>query len=189
MSAKRQRLKTGFKVQDLAPRVAVDAPDAKKASTTSTVWFITSVYHRPVRRMGRDEEWEYVDDYDAFKGWLNEKVADFYLHHFASLVRPYRPDLMGDVHPTFKFNASIEINKHGWLHHHVAVEATYPRVMNEEKGLLEHLILDYKDLNRVFREQVPLKDAAVPIATKLKVENVQSTSLENILRYIAKRDQ
>jgi hypothetical protein len=95
-----------------------------------------------------------------------------------------------DCVPELRFEASLEINDRGLLHHHVTVEAKYPRIVDPKAkvpGCLMRLHLNYKELQKVFREVVPLKlDENREISVKIHVEKVKVNSLENLKNYILK---
>jgi hypothetical protein len=162
---------------------------AKKSRIASSVWFITSVYHRSVRKM-TPEGPVFVPDYNEFKAYLNERVADFYDNYFRQCLVTPHPELQ-NVQPSLRFDIALEINDRGILHHHCTVEASYPRIVDEAdpKGRLMRIMIDYTALNRIFREVVVLAmgDGRV-VAIKLQVENVKTNSLENLKNYILKHD-
>lgn len=162
-----------------------DRAEAKKSAKASSVYFITTVYHRKVRQLTH-EGWEYIPDYEEFKDYINEQVAEFYERDFVDCLKTMHPELAGRDPPTFKFDIALEVNVKGWLHHHCTVEATYDRIVDETdpKGRLMRWMIDYSEFNRVFRE-VLFPGKEVPV--KVQIENIKTNSLENLKNYILKK--
>lgn len=173
----------GVKIIDMTEGLV----EVKKSTKASSVWFLTSVYHRVVRRMTPDG-WEYIPDYEDFKKYLNERVADFYDNYFEGCIgSKYHPEMMQylpEISLRFE-DLALEVNSLGLLHHHVIVEATYPRIVNEAdpQKRLKRFEIDYVALNKVFREVMQLGG----ISTKIKNENIQTNSYENLKNYILKK--
>lgn len=170
----------------------------KKSPEVVQVWFITSVYNRRVRRFNHDTmEWEYVPDYEDYKNYLNERIADFYQNYFVDILddRSEELELLKGIKPKVKFNASLEFNNlAGFLHHHVAIELVYPRIdlpivatpgtkRKEATYKPAMYFLNYRKYKDVLDEVVPLNGVVI----HTKIEPVNNRSLENILNYIDKK--
>lgn len=164
--------------------------EVKKSTKASSVWFVTSVYHRQVRRLTADG-WEYIPDYEQFKDYLNDRVKDFYDNYFEEFCigAKYHPEILKyKPQISLRFEElALEVNSMNLLHHHVIIEATYPRIVNEDdpQKRLKRFTIDYVALNKVFREVMNLGG----ISTKIKNENVATNSYENLKNYILKKSE
>jgi len=158
--------------------------DKSKSDMTSKIWFITTVYHKRIRKL-TPEGYEYAEDYEPFKEYCNDKVAEFFEERLLECFQTEHYDLL-DAGLEFNFDVSVEITGRGMLHHHTIVEAKYPRIVDESdpKHRLKDWVLNYTSVNKIFREVIfPNKE----IPVKVQITNTGTNSIENLKNYILKK--
>ncbi len=167
-----------FEIKDNTRNVA--HVDAAKSDTTGRVYLATLVYHRS---MEVEDE-----DFEQFKAYLNLQVAKFFQGRFLETLQCSGQELFQYGPPKLKFEPVMELNKKGYLHHHVVIEMTFKRIMDESNGKLMRWGIDYRDFNRVFREAMDLGDPKEGgIAIKIDLRDGKTNTLQNMINYVMKK--
>lgn len=147
---------------------------AKKSSTTSRAFVVTTVYHRAVTG---DEE-----DYNDYKNYINDKIQEFYRDKFVDTLNAEDQRLL-ERKPVVTVDISLEKNQLGYLHHHAIVEVETLRI-EKDNGKLARTMIDYKKFYGVF---LPFMNLGLPV--KVHIDNLPASSISNVKKYIMKKTE
>lgn len=156
----------------------VDASDsvvmAKKSSTTSRAFLVTTVYHRKVE--GNEP------DYDQYKGYINDRIKSFYSTEFIKTLDVEDQRLL-EAKPKISVDVTLEKNALGYLHHHAIVEIETLR-LEKDNGKLARTMINYSTFYKVF---LPHMNLGLPV--KVHVDNLPASNISNVKKYLLKKSE
>ncbi len=152
----------------------------KKSATTSRAFLVTVVFLYDCTYMGREEFEKYKRYLDMrAKKWFEDRtLANTIVEDARALAKEPDVNVLG----------STEVNEKGYVHHHALVQMAYERLV-KDNGHLVRIGFDWKkvqrDMREWFRDLVGLEG---PIALKIDIKNLGADSIDNVIRYIFKKN-
>lgn len=159
---------------------ATEGPKQKVATTHNRCYLVTAVYHRQI---DKDEP-----DFEGFKSYLNEKLAEFWSRRAQETLKVWRQELADLGPPKITVECSLEHNDVKKLHHHCLMQMEFPSLRlptaEGKPGKLETWQLDYGKFYEVFRDVMDFGEYTIPI--KLDFKDLGPSNILNVKRYLMK---